>query len=311
MAETSPPELQAEALRVIGSLALHQTDYDAARAALREQPDHPAPPGNPAGMLSSLSSLGAVALQQGDVGPCRALLHGGAVDPGSHRRQRRDCRVDQQSGQSGPRTRRPGASPGAVRASLELQHSRLRYRPDIVLHNLGIVAQEQGDLDAARRHFQDSVAIKRSLGDTHGLALSLAKLAEVLAGMGDAVTAHRCCARASTCSATSATDRRMAFVLDRFAMAAAARDRPLHALRIAAAAEALREAIGSPLSPGCQAASRTLVGSRARRNYGPRAPRLPGKPGRGLTLEQITAEVLVFDEAEPCGAAGTRRRCRS
>src|SRR5205807_10299263 len=75
--------------------------------------------------------------------------------------------------------------------SLAVQQIGLRYRKDVVLHNLGVVAEEQGDLEGARRHFEDSVAMRRALGDMAGLALSLAKLGEVVSRIGDQKAAHR------------------------------------------------------------------------------------------------------------------------
>ena len=68
---------------------------------------------------------------------------------------------------------------------------RRATRLDVVEHNLGVVAHEQGDLAAAQQHFEASVGAKRALDDTPGLALSLAKLGEVIAGQGDLAAAQR------------------------------------------------------------------------------------------------------------------------
>jgi predicted ATPase/DNA-binding CsgD family transcriptional regulator len=296
MADTAPPELQAAALRVVGSLALHQADDEAARRLFESSLAIRRGLGDPAGMLSSLSSLGAVALQQGDVDRAEryftealAIQEAIGDNVGIAESTNSLANLAHERGDL-------ARARALYERSLELQHSRVRYRPDIALHNLGIVAQEQGDLDAARRHFQDSVAIKRSLGDTHGLALSLAKLAEVLASMGEAVTAHRLLCESLNLQRDLGDRPAMAFVLDRFAMAAAARDRPLHSLRIAAAADALREAIGSPLSPAAREyQERWLAPVRARLR--PDGAAAAWQAGHGLTLEQITAEVLVFDAA--------------
>ncbi|HEY2592455.1 MAG TPA: LuxR C-terminal-related transcriptional regulator, partial [Chloroflexota bacterium] len=186
--------------------------------------------------------------------------------------------------------------------AVELQNLRVRYRPDVVLHNLAIVAQEQGDLAAARQHFEDSVAIKRGMGDTHGLALSLAKLGEVLALQGEAAAAHKLLCESLNLQRDLGDRSTMAFVLDRFAMAAAARDRPAQALRIAAAAHAFRAAIGSPLSPAArESQERWLAPVRARLRVDDAAA--AWQAGRGLTLEQVVAEVLVFEEAAGAGAS--------
>jgi predicted ATPase/DNA-binding CsgD family transcriptional regulator len=295
MAESAPPELRAEALRVVGSLALHQTDYEAARALFESSLAIRRALGDPAGLLASLSSLGAVASQQGDL----ARAEGHFTEALAIQEAIGDNVGIAESTNSLANLAHERGDLARARAlyerTLELQHSRVRYRPDIVLHNLGIVAQEQGDLASAKRHFQDSVAIKRSLGDTHGLAFSLAKLAEVLASMHDAVTAHRLLCESLTLQRDLGDRPAMAFVLDRFAVAAAARDRPLYALRIAAAAEALREAIGSPLSPAAREHhERWLAPIRAQLR--PEGAAAAWQAGLGLSLEQIIAEVLVFDD---------------
>jgi uncharacterized protein HemY len=59
------------------------------------------------------------------------------------------------------------------------------------IDNLGVVAQEQGDLEAACEYFESSVATRRGLEDTQRLALSLAKLGEVIAARGDVAAAQR------------------------------------------------------------------------------------------------------------------------
>lgn len=140
------------------------------------------------------------------------------------------------------------------------------------------------------------MAIKRSLGDTHGLALSLAKLAEVQAYTGDAVSAHRLLCESLNVQRDLGDRAAMAFVLDRFAMAAGARHRPLLALRIAGASDALREAIGSPLSPAAREAHEHWLAP-VRAELRPEGAAAAWQAGRAVTLEQICTEVQVFDEA--------------
>jgi hypothetical protein len=77
------------------------------------------------------------------------------------------------------------------------------------LHRLGTVAYAQGDAGRATALYEESLALRRELGDKHGLAESL----EGLAGM------------------------------------AVAQQQLERAARLLGAAAALREAIGAPLSP--------------------------------------------------------------
>jgi non-specific serine/threonine protein kinase len=175
-----------------------------------------------------------------------------------------------------------------------MQTPRMRYRADVVLHNLGVVAQEQGDLDAARGHFQDSVAMKRALGDTAGLALSLAKLGEVLSSRGDARAAQRLLSESLTLVRDLGDRPGIAFVLERWAVAAVAQHRPLDALRFAGAGDALREAIGTPLSP---AARVSLEASMARARNALRADLATSawETGRSLPLDDVIADALKSD----------------
>ena len=71
------------------------------------------------------------------------------------------------------------------------------------------MACEQGDFASARALYEESLVIRRELGDRRGIAYSLEGLAAVVAALGS----------------------------------------PLRAARIWGAAERLREEIGSPLSP--------------------------------------------------------------
>ena len=52
-----------------------------------------------------------------------------------------------------------------------------------------------------RHHFEESVAVKRALGDSLGLALSLAKLGEVIGTQGDLRLAHELLGESSDAAA--------------------------------------------------------------------------------------------------------------
>jgi predicted ATPase/DNA-binding CsgD family transcriptional regulator len=248
--ELAGPErsvLRAEALRVTGALALHQGDYAAARALFeaslalrRERQDR-------AGCLGALSGLGAAAMQQGDDATAEACFREAlATQQALHDKLGMAESLNSLANLAHGR--------GDLETARELYErsnafNRLvGYRSDVVMHNLGVVAQEQGDPAAARRHLEDSVAIKRALGDTPGLALSLAKLGEVMASTGDLAAAHRVLSESLSLQRDLGDRPGIAFVLDRFAITAAASAQPERAWRLAGAADALREAIGKPLA---------------------------------------------------------------
>ena len=58
-------------------------------------------------------------------------------------------------------------------------------------HQLGIVAQERGDLAAAERWYRQSLEIKEALGDRPGLASSYHQLGMVAQDRGDLAAAER------------------------------------------------------------------------------------------------------------------------
>jgi predicted ATPase len=191
LAGPGPTALRAEALRVIGSLALHQTDYSGARALFEESLTIRRELGNSADLLSPLSSLGAVAMQQGHYATAEAYFEEALTiqqaidDPVGVAES-----LNSLANLAHERGDLARARELYQRALVLQQAGGVHYREDVVLHNLGVVAQEQGERQEARQHFQDSVAIKRVLGDTPGLSLSLAKLGEVVSSLGDRTTAH-------------------------------------------------------------------------------------------------------------------------
>ena len=295
---TAAPELRAEALRVIGSLALHQSDYTAARALFEHSLAIRRKLGEPAGLLSALSSLGAVAMQQGEIESAEHYFED-ALEIQTKLEDR--VGIAESLNNLANLAHERGDLPRArelYERSLAVQQLGLRYRPDVVLHNLGVVAQEQGDLVEARRHFENSVAVRRALGDTAGLALSLAKLGEVIFSMGDAHSAHRLLCESLTLQRDFGDRAGMAFSLERLAMAAAARNQPRQALRLAAAAEALREAIGTPLGPGARAVRDRWLDV-ARAELKPDDAAAAWDSGKDLGLDQVVAEAMQFDPSRP------------
>ena len=159
------------------------------------------------------------------------------------------------------------------------------------MHNLGVVAEEQGDLAGARGHFEDSVAIKRTLGDIPGLALSLAKLGEVIARMGDMATAHRLLSESLSLQHDLGDRSVIDFVLERFAITAAAHAQAERALRLAGAADALRETVGTPLAAAAREGFELSLAS-ARRAMPPALAATAWSEGQAMSMERAIALAL-------------------
>ncbi len=144
--------------------------------------------------------------------------------------------------------------------SRELQEEGLAlYRacgdtPGIVntLNNLGDLAQKQGDLGAARSFFDEALALARSVGDRWSVAIALMGLGDVASKQGDPVAARSHLTQSLGQAQEIGDKLNIAECLARLA-GLVAEDEPARAVRLFAAAEALREVIGASLEPGRQA----------------------------------------------------------
>jgi len=117
------------------------------------------------------------------------------------------------------------------------------------LGNLGRVAHEQGDYPAARALHEESLAITRELGDRVGIAGSLNALGRVARDLGDSASA-RAHHRGGMAIVRELGDRRgIADSMEGLAAVDAAFGSPLRAARVWGMTEHLREEIGSPLPP--------------------------------------------------------------
>jgi non-specific serine/threonine protein kinase len=179
------------------------------------------------------------------------------------------------------------------------------YRVDVVIHNLGVLAEEEGDLEGARRLFEESVAVKRLLGDSLGLALSLAKLGEVIGTQGDIHLAHQLLGESVSLQRQLGDVHSMAFGLERFAIVAAVHGRAQRALQLAGAASALREAIGTPLGAAAHAALEARFAS-ARASLRRDLADATWARGRAMSLD--AAVTLALAEGIEAAADAERRR---
>jgi predicted ATPase/DNA-binding NarL/FixJ family response regulator len=247
----APTALRADSLRFAASLALVQSDDRVARALFEESLAIRRTLGEPAGLVGPLSGLGYAAMRQGDDVTAQACFE----EAVNIQRQLGDQVGVAESLNSLANLVHARGDLVAARALYEQSwafNHEIGYRADVVEHNLGVVAQEQGDLAAARQYFEASVATKRILDDAPGLALSLAKLGEVIATQGDLAAAQRVLAESVVLERELGDRAGLAFVLERLAVVAAGHAMPQRALRLAGASSALRELLGVPLSRPAQ-----------------------------------------------------------
>jgi predicted ATPase/class 3 adenylate cyclase len=239
---------RAKALHGAGVLATQTGAYAAARGLYEESLEIRRDLGDRVGVANTLSNLGIVCRWLGEVGPARMLY-------------------EESLG-----IRRDLGDQWGIATSLNL---------------LGLLVHYEGDLAQARALLEESLRIRRELGDRWTIANSLNNLGLVLLDQGDYVAA-RTLYRESLGIARELGDKwAIAFLYEAFAGLAAAEGEAGRALLLAGAAEALREVIGSPLSPADKA---TLE-----RKLEPASRALPaeeqaswGSRGRSMTVDEAS-----------------------
>jgi len=134
-----------------GALALHQTDYAAARRCYERCQAIWQDAGDRLGVAVAVNDLGIVALREGDYAKAEALFE----DSLAIRREVGDAR-------------------GMA----------------VALGNLGLVAQAQGDLVAAGARYEQSLTAWRKQGDGWGVLRALGRLGVALSEQGEHHTAR-------------------------------------------------------------------------------------------------------------------------
>ena len=174
----------------------------------------------------------------------------------------------------------------------------------LVLNNWAALLKEQGEHERARALYEESLALKRELGDRLEIALStnnLGKLARLQGDYGRAAALHT----ESLALRRELGDRwGTAICLNDLALLAQAKGDAERAARLWGAAEALRESIGCPLPVEDRAAHVEGVAA-ARTSLGEAAFGGAWSAGRALSLEQAIAEALAASEAAPAAKDAT------
>jgi tetratricopeptide (TPR) repeat protein len=161
------------------------------------------------------------------------------------------------------------------------------------LNNLGLVAHDAGDYNAAASYYQKSLATKREIGDQHGIANTLHNL-------GVLALDQQKCTDASSLLKESLLIRRqvgdkqgIAKSLEGFARLQHRHSQLEAAVQLLGAAEALREAIHSPIEAKerreLEAAIRLICEALGENNFQREISK-----GRNLTLEQAIECALAF-----------------
>ena len=165
-----------------------------------------------------------------------------------------------------------------------------------VLDGLAHLTRLQGDYRVARALCEQSLAIRRELGDRRGIATSLHDLGMVAYERGDYRAARALYEESLAILRELGYRSRIATALESFARLAAAEAQVGRVARLLGAAESLREAIGTPLRP-TQRADYAHAVAAARAELGEEAFAAAWAEGQAMSVEQAIAYAL--EDAAP------------
>jgi tetratricopeptide (TPR) repeat protein len=159
------------------------------------------------------------------------------------------------------------------------------------LNYQGDVARESNDLTAARSFYEQSLAAFSLSRDGWGIASTLSDLASLSWDQGDNDEARRLYGESIQMFQNLGHKRGIARVLECLAANAAAQSNAEQSLRFAGAAAALRERLGTPLTPAEQNKVEKVL-EFARRTLGNAAGLTAWMEGWALPVEQAIQEAL-------------------
>jgi non-specific serine/threonine protein kinase len=119
----------------------------------------------------------------------------------------------------------------------------------VSLTSLGLIASRQGDLQAAKILYQESLAIARELDNRPGIAVCLNNLGEISYRLGEFARGEVMLWEALHIQHQMGDRLSLAYTLESLAAAAAHQGSNEAAVRFFAAADALRQSLGTPLPP--------------------------------------------------------------
>lgn len=243
------PEL-AKVINVAGKLAYYQSDYSRAQAHYEKSLAIWRHLADRKGIGNALNNLGIMVREQGDLSGARAL----SEESLAILREQGD-----QRGMIGPLFNlgmvahdQGDLESARTRSEEALAIARAlgdRSVVAMVLGYLGQVMNAQGERAAARTHLDESLAILRELGEQTGTATSLGTLGNMSLDHGDYPEAASYFSESLKIRQALGYLRGVATSLEGLASVVAGQGGALPAARILAAAERLREDVGSPPAP--------------------------------------------------------------
>ncbi|MEK6283702.1 MAG: tetratricopeptide repeat protein [Acidobacteriota bacterium] len=290
-----PTKARIKALYAAGVLADSQCDYAAARALFQENLELYRKLGDKWGIANSANNLGIVALRQHDYASARSLYEESLAIW---------CEVENQSalalslsnlGNVADLCGDYVAAHGYYQESLEV-FKQLQDGRGVALSlgHMGDVALHQGEYDSARDFYDKSLAILMEIGDKRGVASLLTDMGDLACERGDYNAARPFYEEGLVIFGELGDVRGIAELFEASARMAGARARPERALRLAAAAAALREEFGAPLSPDDESKLKCSL-DLIRQTLGQAASGVAWAEGRAMPTEKAIQYALASD----------------
>ncbi|MBI3659152.1 tetratricopeptide repeat protein [Candidatus Acetothermia bacterium] len=165
----------------------------------------------------------------------------------------------------------------------------------ISLNNLGVVAEKQRDYAMAQSFYEHSLLIRRELGDKRGIALSLHNLGVVARKQSKHKSAQSLLKQGLVIRREIGDKYNSIISLENLAQLACTQKQTEWAVQLFGAAEALREALGSPLSAADRAEYDLVIAS-LHTTLGDETFAKAWAEGRAMTLDQAIAYALGESE---------------
>jgi predicted ATPase/DNA-binding CsgD family transcriptional regulator/Tfp pilus assembly protein PilF len=240
----------ARALSTAATLARRQSDYDRATALYRESlaiyralDDGPS-------IGSTLNNLGVVALQRGDLAAATELLEDALTTFREQANKPRIAAVLNNLGMVARRQKEFARATALYQEALDLHRALGEDRGvGLALNNLGVIAYDQGEVAHASALYDEALRVFRALDDRLNAALTLYNLGEAVRDQGDLKRAAALFDESLTTRAEQGERSGVAECLIGLASLAARARLGERGVRLLAAADAIRAALGVPLSP--------------------------------------------------------------
>ena len=172
------------------------------------------------------------------------------------------------------------------------------------LGHLGEVFHQQGDAVKARLLVEESVTLSREIGHGRSTAESLVVLGRMEALAGDYAAARACYEESLAIGREVGDNLSIGFSLEELAAVVAVQEDPAWAARLWGAAEALREAMGTPIPPVYRTDHDRSVAA-ARAQLGEKVFAAAWAQGRLMSPEQALAAQVMPLKPAPSGPTAT------